>query len=98
MESNVSSVVSDASVKSARCVLFAYHEMGYACIEALLKMGAPVAALFTHRDDAKEEVWWRSCADLAERHGVPVHTENVVVDSVAKVAALKPAMIYSFSY
>ena len=49
----------------ARCVLFAYHEMGYACMEALLEMGAPMAALFTHRDDPHEEIWWRSCADLA---------------------------------
>src|SRR6266849_2536651 len=37
-----------AQARSARCVLFAYHEMGYACFEALLEMGAPIAALFTH--------------------------------------------------
>jgi methionyl-tRNA formyltransferase len=67
-------------------------------MEALLKMGAPIAALFTHRDDAHEEVWWRSCAELAEQHAVPVHTENVGVESIATIAALKPAVIYSFSY
>ncbi len=64
------------SVKAARCVLFAYHEMGHACMEALLKMGAPIAALFTHRDDAHEEIWWRSCADLAAQHGVPVYFDK----------------------
>ena len=31
-------------------MLFAYHEMGYACLEALIGMGAPIAALFTHHD------------------------------------------------
>jgi methionyl-tRNA formyltransferase len=97
VESNVSSVASGATVKSARSVLFAYHEMGYACMEALLKMGAPIAALFTHRDDSHEEIWWRSCAELAARHGVPVHTDDVEA-ATAKVGAIQPAVIYSFSY
>jgi len=73
--------------------------MGYACMEALLKMGAPIAALFTHRDDSHEEIWWRSCAELAARHGVPVHTgDGAGAGLTAKVAASKPAVIYSFSY
>ena len=86
------------SVKSARCVLFAYHEMGYACMEALLKMGAPIAALFTHRDDSHEEIWWRSCAELAARHNVPVHIDESVEAAGATIGALKPSIIYSFSY
>lgn len=98
MESKVPSVASGAAVKSARCVLFAYHEMGYACMEALLTMGAPIAALFTHRDDAHEEIWWRSCADLAERYAIPTHLDENVENASAKIAALKPAVIYSFSY
>src|ERR1700722_8700332 len=72
--------------------------MGYACMEALLKMGAPIAALFTHRDDSHEEIWWRSCAELAARHGVPVHIDESVEIAAAKISALKPSIIYSFSY
>jgi methionyl-tRNA formyltransferase len=79
-------------------VLFAYHEMGYACMEALLKMSAPIAALFTHRDDSHEEIWWRSCSELAAQHGVPVHIDESVEAAVAKIGASKPAVIYSFSY
>jgi len=86
------------SVKSARCVLFAYHEMGYACMEAILKMGAPITALFTHRDDPHEEIWWRSCAELATRHGIPVHVDDNVEAVGDKIGTLKPAVIYSFSY
>jgi methionyl-tRNA formyltransferase len=86
------------SVKSARCVLFAYHEMGHACMEAILKMGAPIAALFTHRDDPHEEIWWSSCAELAARHRVPVHIDESVETAAAKIGALKPSIIYSFSY
>ncbi len=99
VESKVSRVASGATVKSAVCVLFAYHEMGYACMEALLKMGAPIAALFTHRDDSHEEIWWRSCAELAARHGVPVHADDSGdASSATRIAALKPAVIYSFAY
>ncbi len=98
MESKLSSVASGATVKAARCVLFAYHEMGYACMEALLKMGAPIAALFTHRDDSHEEIWWRSCAELAARHGVPVHLDEGLEADAAKIGAFKPAVIYSYYY
>jgi len=85
-------------VKAARCVLFAYHEMGHACMEALLKMGAPISALFTHRDDANEEIWWRSCADLAAEHGVPVYFDESSESARSKIGALNPSIIYSFSY
>jgi methionyl-tRNA formyltransferase len=98
VESNVSSVASGATVKSARCALFAYHEMGYACTEALLKIGAAIAALFTHRDDPHEEIWWRSCAELAERHRVPVYFDDNAEAAGAKLGASKPSIIYSFSY
>ena len=86
------------SVKSARCVLFAYHEMGHGCMEAFLKMGAPIAALFTHRDDPREEIWWSSCAELAARHRIPVHIDESVETAAAKIGTLKPSVIYSFSY
>jgi methionyl-tRNA formyltransferase len=86
------------SVKSARCVLFAYHEMGHACMEAILKMDAPIAALFTHRDDPHEEIWWSSCAELAARYSIPVHIDDSVEAAAAKIGTLKPSIIYSFSY
>lgn len=89
----------EATVKDAACVLFAYHEMGAACMEALLGLGAPIAALFTHRDDPHEEVWWRSCAELARRNGIPVFTpERVDTNLGAQVAAMAPRVIYSVYY
>jgi methionyl-tRNA formyltransferase len=84
---------------AARCVLFAYHEMGYGCMEALLTMGAPIAALLTHHDDPHEEIWWRSCADLARRNAIPVHTpERLEGEWIERIAAMRPAVIYSFYY
>jgi methionyl-tRNA formyltransferase len=68
-------------------------------MDALLRMRAPVSALFTHRDDPHEEIWWRSCAELAARRGIPVHYPDRLDDEwVARIAALKPAVIYSFYY
>jgi len=91
--------LSELSIASAKCVLFAYHEMGYACLEALLEVGAPIAALFTHQDGRDEEIWWRSCAELAAARGIPVHTpESIDSAWTARIEALEPAIIYSFSY
>jgi UDP-4-amino-4-deoxy-L-arabinose formyltransferase/UDP-glucuronic acid dehydrogenase (UDP-4-keto-hexauronic acid decarboxylating) len=88
-----------APPSAARCLLFAYHEMGYGCMEALLKIGMPVAALFTHQDDSHEEIWWRSCAALARSHGVPVYTpERLDEPWLERIAAMHPAIIYSFYY
>ncbi len=87
------------AIDSAPCVLFAYHQMGHDCMAALLAMGAPVAALFTHQDSPGEEIWWDSCAALARRNSIPVHTpEKLDRGWIDQIAALHPAIIYSFYY
>jgi methionyl-tRNA formyltransferase len=86
-------------IGDARCVLFAYHEPGYACMEALLGLGAPIAALFTHKDSPGEEIWWRSCAALATAHAIPVYTPEKIGESeIVMLRALEPAVIYSVYY
>jgi len=91
--------IDDVAVKRTRCVLFAYHDTGYAVMEALLALGAPIVALFTHIDDPHEEIWWRSCADLAARNSIPVFTpDHVDSNVIARVAALRPDVIYSVYY
>ena len=86
-------------VRSAPCVLFAYHEMGAACMEELIRLGAPIAALFTHEDAPGEEIWWRSCAEIARARGIPVYTpERIDEEWIGRIAAMRPAVIYSFYY
>lgn len=86
-------------VRNSPCVLFAYHEIGHACTEALLSMGAPIVGMFTHRDNPHEEIWWRSCAQLAQSNSIPVYTpEKLDQRWVDVVAAMRPAVIYSFYY
>lgn len=83
----------------ARCVLFAYHEIGYVCMSELLALDVPIVALFTHRDDPADEVWWRSCEELARRHGIPVFvTEDFDSGLIATVRRLSPSILYSFFY
>lgn len=87
------------TVDRAPCVVFGYHDLGYVCIEALLELGAPIPALFTHRDDPGEEIWWRSCAQLASQHGVPVYTdEEFGPQWIDRLRSWAPAAIYSFNY
>jgi methionyl-tRNA formyltransferase len=87
------------TVRNFPCVLFAYHELGYACLAELLRLGAPIAALFTHTDAPGEEIWWRSCADLARANAIPVHApQRITEHEIEAVRELAPAIIYSFYY
>lgn len=58
---------------SSKAVVFAYHDIGCAGIEALLAAGYDIAAVFTHADDPKENTFYGSVAQLCARHGIPVH-------------------------
>ncbi len=80
-------------------MVFGYHELGYVCIEALLELGAPIAALFTHRDDPGEEIWWRSCAELAANHRIAVYFDEQFGSAwIERIRSWAPAVIYSFNY
>jgi methionyl-tRNA formyltransferase len=83
-----------------RCVVFAYHDVGYVCLQELLRAGADVAAVFTHDDDPNEEVWFRSVRQLAEAHRVPVSAPASVntPEWIAHIAALQPDFLFSFYY
>ncbi|MEN6543444.1 formyltransferase [Parvibaculum sp.] len=81
-------------------VVFAYSEVGHACLKALIDRGENILALFTHEDSPGERQWFRSCAALAKAHGIPVYTaEPRDGDTVERVIRdLAPALIFSFYY
>ena len=85
---------------SARVIVFGYHEVGYRCLEWLLSHGAPIPAVFTHEDDARERIWFRSVAGLARDAGVPVLTPSSLKDPaiVARISEWRPDVLYSFYY
>jgi methionyl-tRNA formyltransferase len=51
-------------------VVFAYSEVGQRCLQVLLEQGVQVPLVFTHEDQAGEQRWFGSVADLAAAHGV----------------------------
>ena len=83
-----------------RCVVFAYHDIGYVCLQELLRAGAEVAAVFTHDDDPDEQIWFRSVRQLAEAHQIPVFAPASVStpEWIARITASQPDFIFSFYY
>ena len=61
---------------SAKAVVFAYHDIGCAGIEALLDSGYEIAAVFTHADDPGENTFYASVAQLCARKGIAVHAQE----------------------
>jgi methionyl-tRNA formyltransferase len=83
-----------------KTVVFAYHEIGYACLDELLRFGASVECLFTHEDDPGEEIWFARPQTIARERGIPVYTSENLKDPdlIAMLAALSPDFIFSFYY
>jgi methionyl-tRNA formyltransferase len=86
-----------------KTVVMGYHTMGCLGFEALLAHGFEVAAVFTHRDDPREEVWWESLAAKAEARGIPAHLSGGPEDAESPamrdlVATYAPDFLFSFYY
>ena len=83
-----------------KAVVFAYHEIGYVCLEELLKSKIEVSALFTHKDDPGEEIWFRTPRMLAEQHRIPLFEPESLRDPlwVERVKAFAPDYLFSFYY
>lgn len=83
-----------------RAVVLAYHEMGCVGIERLLANGFEVAAVYTHGDRAGEQLWFRSVAEVAASHGLPVFAPDDINHPlwVERIRALTPDILFSFYY
>jgi methionyl-tRNA formyltransferase len=82
-----------------RSVVFAYQDVGYACLEVLFDMGAEVAAVLTHDDDPGERIWFRSVRALATERGIPVFAPERIDDAwVTRLRAWDPDFLFSFYY
>jgi methionyl-tRNA formyltransferase len=82
-----------------KVVVCAYHNVGYRCLEELLRQGADVAMVFTHEDSPTEEIWFSSVRDLAEKHQIPWRTTDInTPENIALLREIAPAFIFSFYY
>lgn len=84
----------------ARIIVFGYHEVGYRCLLWLISQGENPVAVFTHEDDPREEIWFRSVATLARTHGIPVFTPASLKEEriAAHIREWAPDVVYSFYY
>lgn len=83
-----------------RAVVFAYHDVGVHCIQALLNAGIQIDLVVTHQDDPNENVWFGSVAQLCQEIHLPFITPNAneLVAITPKITALAPDYIFSFYY
>lgn len=83
-----------------KTVVFAYHSIGCEGIRALLSQGFDIAAIFTHRDDPDEQIWFESVAALAVEHQIPIYAPEDINHPMweAKIRDLRPDIIFSFYY
>ena len=84
----------------ARAVVFAYHDVGVRCLEAVLAAGVAVPLVFTHRDQPGETIWFASVAELARRRGIDCRMpEDPNGDEVFQACrAARPDFLFSFYY
>jgi methionyl-tRNA formyltransferase len=87
-----------------RIIFMGYHNIGYACLEALIEMcggcGDEIAAVVTHADDPRENIWFASVRDLAFGNYLPVYQPANPNDPafVAAMQALQPDFLFSCYY
>lgn len=83
-----------------KAVVFAYNNIGCEGIEALLKNGFEITAVFTHKDNPAENLWFRSVAELAAEKGIPVYAPEDPNHPLwrERIRAMKPDYLFSFYY
>ncbi len=81
-----------------RAVVFAYSEVGFRCLRALLDAGVDVPLVFTHLDSPTEQPWFGSVARLAAEREVEVTTANPGEEWIRRIEALAPDYVLSLYY
>ena len=83
-----------------KAVVLAYHNIGCVGIESLLRNDLEIAAVFTHKDDPGENIWFGSVAELAAREDVPVFAPEDINHPiwVERIRRMKPDVLFSFYY
>jgi methionyl-tRNA formyltransferase len=81
-------------------LVFAYHDVGYECLDALIQNDEYIIAVITHENDPQEEIWFRSVARLAKQYGIPVYAPESVNTPkwIERIRSWEPELIFSFYY
>jgi UDP-4-amino-4-deoxy-L-arabinose formyltransferase/UDP-glucuronic acid dehydrogenase (UDP-4-keto-hexauronic acid decarboxylating) len=83
-----------------KTVVLAYHNIGCIGIQALLRNGFEISAVFTHLDDPRETIWFDSVAELAASLNIPIFAPDDINHPmwIRKIRELQPDILFSFYY
>ncbi|AGB82271.1 methionyl-tRNA formyltransferase [Serratia sp. FGI94] len=83
-----------------KAIVFAYHDIGCAGLQALTDAGYDIQAVFTHTDAPGENHFFSSVARLGAELGLPVYAPEDVNHPlwVERIRELQPEIIFSFYY
>lgn len=83
-----------------RAVVFAYHDVGVACLATLLGQGVELPLVVTHVDDPGEARWFASVAEFAAARGIAcIAPEDANTPEVLeRVRAARPDFLFSFYF
>jgi len=83
-----------------RAVVFAYHDVGVNCLQALLDAGIQVDLVITHTNDPNENIWFASVVELCKQKNIPFlqPQANELDALLPRLQALQPDYIFSFYY
>lgn len=83
-----------------RILFFGYSEVGFTCLDLLVRRGCDVIGLITHEDHPDEKIWFKTPAIAATEHGIPVFTPESVNTQVwrERIREMKPDLILSVYY
>lgn len=83
-----------------KAIVFAYHDIGCIGLNSLKKEGFKIQAVFTHKDDPKENRFFSSVAHLVSEMGFPIFAPDNVNHSlwIERIKKMQPDFIFSFYY
>ena len=83
-----------------KAVVLAYSNIGCTGLQALITHGVEVRAVFTHKDNPQENIWFDSVAELAAKHNIPVFAPDSINHPmwIERLKAFEPDAIFSFYY
>jgi len=83
-----------------KVVVLAYNDIGCRCLELLLRAGHTVEAVFTHKDDPNENIYFDSVEEIAKKKGIPCYTPDDInaAENVKIIRDAAPQAIFSFYY
>ena len=83
-----------------KAIIFGYHNIGCIGLKALKQNGFNIEAVFTHKDDPLEKIWFDSVTELAASENIPVYAPEDINHPiwVQKIREIGPDIIFSFYY